>query len=426
MIIYEAKPHDSLFSISKRYNISPNKVIADNSLSNPEDLVPGQTLVLLPENAAHTVRKGESLYAIAKNYGVSLKELQDANNVLRPPYRLTQGMRLNIPAGGQKYGEIYVNGYTFPGINRTLLQSILGNLTYLSIFSYHARPDGSLSSMNDAPLIQMARQAGVAPMMVITNMEEEGGFSSDLAHTLLSDKEVQKRYIQNVLEKMKERNYYGLDIDFEYVFPEDRENYNDFISEMADRLSPQKITLTTALAPKHSAEQQGLLYSAHDYAHHGKLADHVILMTYEWGYTKGPAMAVAPINQVKKVLEYATSVIPGNKILLGMPNYGYDWTLPFVKGSSARSLSNIEAVDLARNIGTTIQYDEISQAPYFYYYDEDKDRHEVWFQDARSVQAALRLVEQFDLGGISLWTINRPFPQIWLVLRSMYDIKKLL
>lgn len=426
MIIYEVKPHENLYSISKRYNISPNKVIADNRLSHPEDLAAGQTLVLLPESMMHSVRRGESLYSIANNYGISLKELQDANPSLRPPYRLSPGMHLSIPASGQQYGEIYVNAYTFPGINQTLLQSILPSLTYLSIFSYHARPDGSLSSMNDTPLIQMARQAGVAPMMVITNMEEEGGFSSDLAHTLLTDKEVQKTYIQNVLEIMKEKNYYGLDIDFEYVFPEDKEKYNDFISEMAQRLSPDKITLTTALAPKHSEEQKGLLYSAHDYAHHGKLADHVILMTYEWGYTKGPAMAVAPINQVKKVLDYATSVIPSKKILLGIPNYGYDWTLPFVKGSSARSLSNVEAVELAQNIGTTIQYDEISQAPYFYYYDEDKDRHEVWFEDARSIQASLRLVDQYDLGGVSYWTINRPFPQNWLVLRSMYDIKKLL
>lgn len=426
MIIYEVKPHDNLYSISKRYNISPGKVISDNRLSNPEDLVAGQTLVLLPENMMHTVRRGESLYSIAKNYGITLRELQDANPALRPPYRLTPGMHLNIPAGGQKYGEIYVNGYTFPGINRNLLQSVLPNLTYLSIFSYHARPDGTLIALNDASLIQMARQAEVAPMMVVTNMEEEGGFSSDLAHTLLSDKEVQKRYIQNILDKLKEKDYYGLDIDFEYVFPEDRKNYNEFISEMAARLSPEKITLTTALAPKHSEEQHGLLYSAHDYPHHGKFADHVILMTYEWGYTKGPAMAVAPIKQVKKVLDYATSVIPSEKILLGIPNYGYDWTLPFVKGSSARSLSNIEAVDLARDIGAGIQYDEISQAPYFYYYDEDKNRHEVWFQDARSVQAALRLVDQYNLGGVSYWTINRPFPQNWLVLSSMYDIKKLL
>ncbi len=426
MIIYEVKPHDNLYSISKRYNISPGKVIADNRLSDPEDLVAGQTLVLLPENMVHTVRRGESLYSIAKNFGITQKELQDANRGLRPPYRLSPGMHLNIPARGQKYGEIYVNGYSFPGINHNLLESILESLTYLSIFSYHARADGTLVPINDEPLIQMARQARVAPMMVITNMEEDGGFSSDLAHILLSDKEVQRKYIQNVLDTIKGKNYYGLDIDFEYVYPEDKENYNKFIEEMSGRLSPQKITLTTALAPKNSAEQHGLLYSAHDYAFHGKYADHVILMTYEWGYTKGPAMAVAPINQVKKVLEYATSVIPSEKILLGIPNYGYDWTLPFVKGSSARSLSNIEAVDLARDIGTTIQYDEISQAPYFYYYDEDKNRHEVWFQDARSLQAALRLVDQYNLGGVSYWTINRPFPQNWLVLGSMFDIKKLL
>ena len=195
---------------------------------------------------------------------------------------------------------------------------------------------------------------------------------------------------------------------------------------MAQELSPGKITLTTALAPKTSGEQQGLLYSAHDYAHHGKQANHVIIMTYEWGYTKGPAMAVSPITEVKKVLEYATSVIPSEKILMGIPNYGYNWTLPFVKGTSAKSISNIEAVELAREVGAAIQYDDMSQSPYFYYYDDNKNRHEVWFEDARSIQASLKLVSQYALGGVSYWTVGKSFPQNWLVLRSMFAIKKML
>ena len=254
----------------------------------------------------------------------------------------------------------------------------------------------------------------------------QGGFSSSLAHIILTDKGVQASYIKNVMQTFKAKNYFGIDIDFEYVYPGDKQNYDDFLALMKQTLSVQDNTLTTALAPKTSGEQQGLLYTAHDYALHGKFSDHVILMTYEWGYTKGPAMAVAPINMVKKVLDYATSVISTQKILLGIPNYGYDWTLPFVKGTSAKSMSNTKAVDLAANVGATIQYDELTQAPYYFYYDDDKDRHEVWFEDARSIQASLKLVSQYDLGGVSYWTIGKSFPQNWLVLRSMYDIKKLL
>jgi spore germination protein len=137
-------------------------------------------------------------------------------------------------------------------------------------------------------------------------------------------------------------------------------------------------------------------------------------------------MAVAPIGPVRQVLRYAVTAIPPQKILMGMPNYGYNWTLPFTQGSAARSIGNTAAVDLARDVGASISYSDSSQAPYFNYYDGNGRRHVVWFDDARSVNARLRLVSQFGLGGVSYWTINRFFPQNWLVLSSLYDIQKIL
>jgi spore germination protein len=147
-------------------------------------------------------------------------------------------------------------------------------------------------------------------------------------------------------------------------------------------------------------------------------------MTYEWGYTFGPPLAVAPINEIRKVLNYAVTAIPRDKILMGIPNYGYDWTLPYVEGSRAATVTNTGAVDLAVREKAAIQYNDVSKAPYFNYYDDAKKQHVVWFEDARSIEAKLELVDEYDLGGVSYWTINRYFPQNWLVLSSMYDIAK--
>ena len=147
---------------------------------------------------------------------------------------------------------------------------------------------------------------------------------------------------------------------------------------------------------------------------------------HEWGYLYGPALAVSPINEVRKVLNYAITAIPSEKILMGMPNYGYDWTLPFIRGSAARTLTNTAAVLQAKRVGARIMFDTKSQTPYYNYYDTTKKRHEVWFDDARSMQEKLKLVDIYNLGGVSYWTINSFFPQNWLVLSSMYDVKKLL
>jgi spore germination protein len=261
-------------------------------------------------------------------------------------------------------------------------------------------------------------------MMVITNLSENG-FSSDLAKTILTSPEIQDTLLNNVVANMKAKNYRGLDIDFEYIYPENREDYNNFLRKTVNKLRPLGYTVTTALAPKTSAEQKGLLYEAHDYPVHGAWVDHVILMTYEWGYTYGPPLAVAPINEIRKVLNYAVTAIPRNKILMGIPNYGYDWTLPYVQGSSAKTVTNTGAIDLAGAENAAIQYNTVSQAPYFNYYDDNRKQHVVWFEDARSIEAKLELVDEYDLGGVSYWTINRFFPQNWLVLSSMYDIAKI-
>ena len=154
-------------------------------------------------------------------------------------------------------------------------------------------------------------------------------------------------------------------MDFEYVLPEQREAYAAFITRLREALNPLGCPVIVALAPKTSAAQRGLLYEAHDYALLGAATNAVFLMTYEWGYAYGPPMAVAPLGQVRAVLDYAlTAVAPEKKIFMGIPLYGYDWPLPFVSGETrAESLSPVQAVERALRHGIAIQYDAAAQAP---------------------------------------------------------------
>jgi spore germination protein len=424
MVIHVVRSGESIYTISRLYDVPSSKIISDNELTNPGQLVIGQTIVIMTDRIPHYVRPGQSLYSIALAYKVPLNDLIKANPNINPN-RLIPGQVIYIPIPNQKLGTIEVNGYAFPNINRETLSKTLPNLTYLSIFSYEVRPNGTLTTINDTPLIQAARAARVAPIMVITNIEEGGSFSSTLASTILGNEQIQNTLLDNVVEVLRSKNYYGLDIDFEYIFPKDRENYNKFVEKVVNRLRPLGYKVITSLAPKTSATQKGLLYEAHDYPVHGRLVDHVVLMTYEWGYTYGPPMAVAPINEVRKVLDYAVTEIPRNKILMGMPNYGYDWTLPWVRGSTARTISNVGAVNQAAQVGANIAFDITSAAPYYFYY-KDGIQHVVWFEDARSVQAKLKLAHEFRLGGVSYWTLGSYFPQNWLVQQTLYDVRKVL
>lgn len=137
-------------------------------------------------------------------------------------------------------------------------------------------------------------------------------------------------------------------------------------------------------------------------------------------------MAVAPLNKVRTVLDYGVTQINPARILMGIPNYGYDWTLPFVAGESrAKSIGNEEAVWLAFHYGAEIQFDELAQSPWFRYWDEQGRQHEVWFEDARSIAAKLGLVEEYGLAGVSYWNLMRPFWANWQVLNQMYEVVKL-
>lgn len=133
-------------------------------------------------------------------------------------------------------------------------------------------------------------------------------------------------------------------------------------------------------------------------------------------------MAVAPINKVREVLDYAVTVIPPEKIHLGIPNYGYDWTLPFVQGvSKARTLGNVEAMQLAVANNAPIFFDETAKSPFFHY-TSGSDRHEVWFEDVRSLEAKFALIEEYQLRGCSYWQIMQLFRANWILLGETFQI----
>ena len=138
-------------------------------------------------------------------------------------------------------------------------------------------------------------------------------------------------------------------------------------------------------------------------------------------------MAVAPLNEVAKVIDYAVSVMPRKKIMMGIPYYGYDWTLPYTPGGEfAKSVGNEEAVDIARTNGAIIQYDYTAQSPFFNYVDKNRNSHVVWFEDARSIRAKLLLASRQGLRGVSYWALGKPFKQNWEVLNNMFNIVKVI
>ncbi|MBE5961648.1 MAG: LysM peptidoglycan-binding domain-containing protein [Lachnospiraceae bacterium] len=422
MQIHVVQAGDTIESIASQYGVNAERLAYDNQLGEISRLVTGQSLLILTPNVTHTVAEGDTKESIASQYGISVKQLYRNNPYLVFQDTLTTGDVLVISYEGEKIREFVVGGYAYPFIDRNLLREILPFLTKLLVFSYGFTTDGELVEIDDEELIALAKEYGVKPILTLTPLDQYGAFNSYLVSVIASNPEVQETLIQNLIDVMQIKGYGGVDVDFEYIEGKDKEGYIGFIQNLTTRMNELGYEVSIAVAPKESDDFPGLLYEGIDYAALGEAANSVLLMTYEWGYTYSEPQAVAPINKVEDIIDYAVTRIPVEKIKMGIPNYGYDWRLPYERGvTKAQSIGNLQAVQIAADNGAVIQYDERAQSPYFNY-TADTIEHEVWFEDVRSLNRKFELASNNELLGFGYWSLMKPFRANWLLLNSMYDI----
>ena len=410
MQIYVVKPGDTLFSIGRVLGLAPGFLARYNGLQEPYRLAVGQSLLVLYPEQTVTVQSGDTLTSIAASAGTDVASLYRMNPNLSGSDRIYPGQILVTQLEQAARRPAVVSGYAYPNVSERVLRGILPYAGALAPFTYGFTSEGALVPMDDERLLALAGACGVQPLLHLSTLTAVGTFSAAQAAALLRDPALQQTLAANVLQTMLEKGYEGLDVDFEYLGRDLAEPYAAFIQLLRDTLAPYGLPLITALAPKTSAAQPGTLYEGHNYASLSPASDAVLLMTYEWGYTYGPPMAVAPIDAVERVVRYAVSRIEPGKLLLGFPNYAYDWTLPYEAGlTRAVVIGNEAARQLAFDTRSEIQFDETAQTPWFSYTGMDGAVHEVWFEDVRSSLARFHLVKQYALRGLGYWNFMRPF-----------------
>lgn len=427
MQIHVVQPGQSILEIARAYNSTVPAIVRANEIPNPNQLVVGQTMVIPIVGSYYWVQPGDNLYSIGRRLGISYQTIAQANRI-SATQPLQVGLRLYIPPRPKRKAEI--NAYVEPlggRVTPELQQSARSAapfLTYLAPFSFRIKRDGTLQAPPLDNFSAIARANGATLMMVVTNLEE-GKFSAELGRIILTNPQIQDRLLNNIISTAKQSNFRDVHFDMEFLPPELRQNYTNFLRKAKARLSAEGLLMSTALAPKTSATQAGPWYQAHDYKAHGEIADFVVLMTYEWGFSGGPPMPVSPIGPVRDVIEYALTEMPASKIMMGQNLYGYDWTLPYVPGGQyAKAVSPQRAIEIAAENNVPIRYDTKAQAPHFNYRDSAGKEHKVWFEDARSIQAKFNLVKELGLRGVSYWKLGLPFPQNWLLIENNFDVVK--
>ncbi len=312
------------------------------------------------------------------------------------------------PAMAAESGDGVLMGYWAKwGGDPDPMASLDANMSRIDFFSpywFTLRADGTLSSREtDHDALRTRLQAAGKKVLPLINKVSDD--------TPLLNPWVRTRAVENIYRLLVEGGYDGVNIDFEGMPPSTRAGLTAFMRELSARLRPAGLLVTMAVPAKWSADDSINSFAAcFDYAALGEVVDYLVIMTYDQhGPWSGPG-PVAGADWVKKVIEYAVTVVPGEKILLGLAGYGYDWSY-----AGCRSIKAADAPGLAARYGATIHWDSTAQVPYFVYYSSGV-RHEVWYENSYSVDFKVDMVNRYGLGGVALWSLGQEDMRFWEVI----------
>lgn len=333
---------------------------------------------------------------------------------------------------GTSPNSIHVTAATLTAIPSTTKKQVLGFTTY-----YYSGDTSSYNSItaNTSTMDEIATQtyntdslgniSGLIPTNQITYANSNGiktyamlqnNFDGNIAKSVLENQVNRQALENNLLNAIKANGYKGVNVDLEGVFYYDRSYYTTFVQELYNLLTPQGYSVTLSVPAKTSDSPTNSWSGAYDYAALSKYSDQIALMAYDEHYPGGTAGPVASIGWVENVVKYAITVIPSEKIMLGVAAYGYDWSS---NGTKAYGINGMNNLAVANN--ATIKWDDISKTPYFNYTDASGIAHSAWFENGQSLGYKLDLVNSYNLNGIAIWRLGLENADYWTSIKTKFN-----
>ena len=291
--------------------------------------------------------------------------------------------------------------------------SLVANSKYINEIAtdtYSTDATGNISGLIPTNQLNYANSVGIKTYAMITN-----NFNGNVAKALLESQVNRQNLINNILATLKSKGFKGVNVDMEGVFYYDRSYYSAFIKELYAALHSQGFTVTASIPAKTNDSPSNGWSGAFDYAVIGQFTDKIAIMTYDEHEPSSAAGPIASIGWVQNVVNYAVSVIPRDKILLGTAAYGYDWA------STGNKAYGIDAIyKLASSQGAQILWNDNYKSPYFNYKDASGISHSVWFENGTSLSYKLDIVNNYNLAGIAIWRLGFENSDYWTNIRAKF------
>lgn len=277
--------------------------------------------------------------------------------------------------------------------------------------------DGSVADrggIDHASVVKFAHEHNISVLLMVNNDKQNS--AQPPIHKVLADKGLRTLAISNLEKYIKQYNLDGINIDFEMVPAEDRDNLTQFMQELSARLKPQGYIISIDVFPKQ--DETNDVSIAYDYKELAKYADKIMIMTYDNHGTWSDAGPVADKSWVENNLKYALKFIPKNKLYMGIAGYGYDWS-----SKGVESLEYTGVMNLVQQFNANVQWDDAAKSPHFSYTGQDGVAHQVWFENKESLKAKLDLVNKYDIAGAALWKLGEEDPGYWQVFKDKHFTK---
>lgn len=430
MEIYVVQPGDTINSIALKFNISSEKLIADNGLISPNTLALGQALVILHPKETYIVQENDTLATIADSYQISLLQLVRNNPFLYDRQYISPGETLVISYNTVK--DIQVHSYTYAFINQDLLERALPYLTYLSVYNYQAIENTIITNESDDDrIIELSKKYNTIPLLMVSAYSSKGELDIEYAYQLLLDDTQQEKLINDLLQIMESKGYYGLNLLVGNITHYNQSLYLKAFTRISQRLKNAGYFFLITISIGYSmGNGYSLKYADIDYNSISLIVDNLVFMQDVWGEQTHPPAPVSNISLIKPFIEYVTGQVSVNNISIGKPQIAFDWALPYIPGSSEiNTLSLQSAIILAYEKRATIQLDEESQTPYYLYEKlnvRNVEDHIVWFIDARSIRALDEVIINNNLPNTGIWYIGSYNQQVFSMINANYSIIKMI
>lgn len=289
------------------------------------------------------------------------------------------------------------------------LSSSQKHIRTISPVWYQIDPNGQLIETNStkrSEIIDKAEELKIRILPSISNSDATG-FDSERVSKIIRDSTRKKAFIQNLIHTAQDNKYDGWDLDLEEIAAEDKDFYSQFVTDLAEKLHAKGLTLAVTVHSQTGDSATWAGAKGQDWNALAKSADEIRIMIYDFHYSASDPGPITPLNKLRAVLAYAVKTIPENKLVIGLPLYGYDWD-----DEMGVSVQYQDAVNVLEDHDAGYERDDPSQE-LVSEYEDDETTHAVWFQDSKSVLHKLAIAREYGVEHFFFWRIGGEDPTLW-------------